>query len=450
MSMYGLSRLPYPLSYLTRNTYVVPSSSGGGQPALNQNGTRTYIITMTDVQVRRFSSALTAGADLIYPDDWPDVIAPWLESRTMDICDAVANCILTSDAVRDALRDVSAGTPDTPALYNAAPVLLSNCDKDLLFGQITQLIDYANTLIVDFLETVTASGNAAEQIALMLSAIPIVETLPFDEVFEFGVIVIDNFEQNYNAAYTSSLRDEYRCDLFCLVGDSCDLGFDVLADYFANKSLTTIASVDFADFIEFVFQGTLSGAEVVHAMHAILFGAMAFASRFLGVDYNRFKAVVSAFGNDADSDWSVLCVPCSFDWEHTFDFLIDEQGWQVTTPGYAVYDPGVGWRTNYAGGFNRCQVDVAFARAELVEVVATYDFTRGGTNQVFVAIYDAGSNVGQDRNNNEPDGTNSEKRVSATVYGDRILFYAVPGSSPGAGECVLRRVIVRGKGTNPF
>lgn len=77
---YGRNRLPYPYSYrvsLEGGTLDYPS----GQTATRNPGRNAFTLCLTDTEMLEILSALQAGADLIYPDRWQEVIDPFLNAR---------------------------------------------------------------------------------------------------------------------------------------------------------------------------------------------------------------------------------------------------------------------------------------------------------------------------------------------------------------------------------
>jgi len=63
---------------------------------------------------------------------------------------------------------------------------ITGCDPDILFGKIGNLVDEMNTNNIDFNEVAEAASSASERVQLLLEAIPVLETLPIDEIIQYA------------------------------------------------------------------------------------------------------------------------------------------------------------------------------------------------------------------------------------------------------------------------
>lgn len=259
-----------------------------------------------------------------------------------DVADALANVIVNNATVRNAIQQALAntgygtgqGTPETPSVYNQDGKLLdgsliTGCDNDSLFGGITQLVDLMNTMITDIFEQIEASTEGAERWAGILEAIPITNVLAIDDLIQFADQLIENIGQSYAGEYTAQLRDEFRCDLFCLVKDTCELDFQAWADYFMGKLGEAIVENAFGNAISWFIGGNFSNEEIVYAAHALICQVFAYGSRWLGIDMVWFGKVVTAAMNDPDADWVVLCDDCDEGWCYEWNFATNDGGFQL-------------------------------------------------------------------------------------------------------------------------
>jgi len=290
---------------------------------------------------------------------WLATIAPWqgAEDETFPAiqevetfmvgcspCEAIVGCFqgiidTPYEELSDTLKELyelfkklqaKQGTITYPIVYNDNPVLLpasEECDYGHLFAAATGLIDLADLSIVDLLQKVEAASVALEAVAEVISAIPGLGVLPLDEIFALVDQFLDMTLTNYLAAYTQPLRDQYRCDLFCLAQDSCGFFFVEAFDYFADRAVVDIETMDMQDFVEFLSGGVFTGEEYVHVLHAFFFFCLAFGFSFVGVDAEYLAKVVQAKFNDTDPDWEILC-ECVWDTLYAYEFE-DAKGWNV-------------------------------------------------------------------------------------------------------------------------
>lgn len=233
------------------------------------------------------------------------------------------------------------GIPDAPIVYLADPVLLDlggGCDYDNLYAAIVQFIDYAHMQNLRVIRSFEAATSNLETVAEIISAIPIIGWLPFDEALELADTFLENMGDNYLGNYTQLLRDEYACDLFCLFKDDCQVDFFRTAAYFTTRAAIDIANLDFQDSMELLTQGIFSGEELVDAVFAFFFIILAFGGSYAGETPEHLALVFEAFSNDSNPDWAILCA-CANDYDITYGFTYnDAAGWTVVFGDWI--DPG--------------------------------------------------------------------------------------------------------------
>lgn len=239
-------------------------------------------------------------------------------------CDDIADCIETDEGVQLAINQhlsnsgygTGAGTYDNPSIYTANPLLadgsvITGCDNDNLFGAITQLVDLMDSTLTDAFQQLELLTNYVERTSLLVSGVPAIGLLPIDEFVEFSNQVIDSLMENYVAQYTETIRDDYRCDLFCLVIDTCELDFQVFADYFMSRVGAAVSVENLQAAVEWFITGVWTGDDIVHASHAIICTMLAYGSKFFNVDMAWLSRVVTSSMNDPDADWETLCEDCN-------------------------------------------------------------------------------------------------------------------------------------------
>lgn len=298
---------------------------------------------------------------------WLDTVADASFEVCMDFCAqmiANAECflndpgvqtqlitqLLSNPAFTEAISQIAGKGIPMPGPEIELPVT-TTCDEDALFGGVTSIIRQMNTNNEDFFEKIEVGSNAQERTALILGAVPVLETLPIDEIVEFSDQILENIFENYAGEYTTALEDEYRCDIFCLALDApdCAVTFDMLFKYFSDRlgGQITIESI-LAEGIAFIATGTWNGTEIVDAMMLAQVVLWRAASNFLGVNIRTLQTVGLLGQNNPDHDWSLLCdcVTPPPDCVE-FDFLESDQGWDGLYG--SNYTPAVGWGANMYG-----------------------------------------------------------------------------------------------------
>lgn len=434
--------------------------------------TEQYLIwRVNQTEFTQVFSAVMYGADLAYPDCAIDTMAIFLRlvCENVDICDLVADCIADSANVQSALQTYleskgygsAEGTPSTPSTYNEDNPLLdgsliSGCDNDNLFGGVTQLVDLMNTMLEDFFEHVEGLTEGAERWGALLEAIPITNVLAIDDLIQFADQLIENIGQSYSAEYTAVLRDEFRCDLFCLVKDTCELDFQAWADYFMDLLGESITENAFENTIAWFTGGNFSNEEIVYAGHAIICQIFAYGSKFFGFDMVWFGKVVTAAMNDPDSDWTILCDDCTDGWCYEFDWLTSQQGWTACNFNSAVtlYSTSVGF---YGSGSQEDRVNAYRDFAGTVEyaeltyrpvVAATPSLVRIyiNTGGCSTGTYYTTTNI-----TNNMDGTYTAKwtAIPQLTITDGIMVYVEDADATPVYE--LQKLLLSSTvGSNPF
>lgn len=270
-----------------------------------------------------------------------DAIASRLDDKMsdescIDICQMIIDCIANNQTIQQQISFYS-GFPSITAEtgevieYLETDLLLGqgsvSCDIDSVFGATTQLTDFLNMLSVDLLEIFTGAFAVPERLADVISAIPVVETLPLDEILEFSAKMAQQIENSYNSAYDSQIRDDFRCDLRCLTLDNdCILTLEIARDYFYDKIVIAVTKTDFLQIVNDVIANNWLGEQSIYLMHFMILQAIIYGGEILGIDVNRISRQVATFFNDPDPDWSTLCDECPDITEVCQNFVTDGLG----------------------------------------------------------------------------------------------------------------------------
>lgn len=280
-------------------------------------------------------------------------------------CEDVADCIETNEATQTAINNIinnqsntqityetsRQGTPITEAEYTASLTPPNpGCDEDILFGAVSAIVDQLDKNNLDFLQIMEVGTNTRERVSTVIAAIPIIETLPVNEIIDFVDKAQNEILEHYEAQWTTALYDEYRCEIFCLAlaSPDCEITFQLLFDYFNNRLGAALDPNNLLqDLFEFFLLGTWAGTQVVDIMMLVQIGVWREASNWLGVSLRTLQTVGLLGANDPNHDWAVIPCDCApIDEWVTNDFSTGSQfGWADTSsPGTFSDWTGAGWR----------------------------------------------------------------------------------------------------------
>lgn len=281
-------------------------------------------------------------------------------------CADVADCIENDESVQAAIAAQLAiagasqttvyqtsvyGTPLAEAQRSAPIATPPECDLDILFAMCTAIIDQLHKNNEDFLEILEAASNPTERARNVISAIPVVGLLPIDEAIEFIDQLVEEIQENYDAQYTTSIRDELRCALFCAARDAedCIVTFDMLTAIFENRLGYYLDPVNTAGaLVQYFLLSTWAGTIVVDIMTLVQIAFWRQASEWLGVNIRTLQIVARLVIDNPDPDWEILCTDCAIPWI-TVDWKNDGiQGWEIIGT-FAEFEPGHGWKPGASG-----------------------------------------------------------------------------------------------------
>lgn len=387
---YGVKRLFYPYSY---RTLIEQDSTFALVTGDNSNivqGCNWFILDLTPDEMLKFSSAMLAGLDLLYPDNFIELYEKfWLQpsefpnsvpdNSCMDICDLVLNCINTDTDIQQAIANYSVGSSINGQTVEVQEILddqlIANpvgCDSDHIYGMTLQLTQFVNQINEDILELFVNAPFAMARIGDIIEAIPGVGELPFDDMFQFVESFLEDVNDAYQAAYTLSLEIEIACDLFCLAEDNgCILDYQDARDYFYTKLALAIDTTDWLSFVEDIIANNLIGTATVYAMYLVFFQTLIYGGEILGQNFTKVTNLVASMFNDPDSDWSINC-DCDPPPDYTFDFT-SANSWVLyigNEGNRGVYTGGIGYEEKWEDQRYRCTIfhdfgfDVDFDKVE--------------------------------------------------------------------------------------
>lgn len=330
--------LPFPLNNLASDGGVVALPFVVGDESQANDGENFYVLCMDADDFTDLLSVVAVGAPIALPDGYNKIIQQINQLRQfpnqipegscMDLCQLILDCINDTPALQQAIAQYSIASSiasDAPEVQENLDIQLVDdpfeCDDDIIFGMTTGLTDLLNTVAEDVIQIFSNASGISGRIGDMIEAIPGIGVLPVDDIFQFVESFMTDMDDAYLGAYTSQIRDDIRCDLFCLAqANGCVLTLEIARDYFAGKLGESI-TFDFWDgFIDDLISNFYSGEPAVWAMHLMIVETIIFGGELVGFDVNRLATTIQALHNDPDSDWSIVCSDCV--WESFLDFTV--------------------------------------------------------------------------------------------------------------------------------
>lgn len=389
-------------------------------------------------------------------------------------CYDVANCIEVNPATRQAINDLLANGPGQTNVYNTsyygAPMLAAQrntpvatdpsgeCNEDVLFGSVSAIVDQLNTNNTDFLELILLTDNAQQRVSKVIKAIPLLNQVPIDEALDFVSQMTTEIKENYEAQYTSSLRDTYRCDIWCLAQTqpNCEVTFQMLVEYYNNRIGTSLEPINFfGALVQYFISGTWAGSTVVDIMMLIQLSVWQEASNWLGVSLRTLQTVGLLGANDPDHDWAIIPCECSDVWCYRINFeetngASDGVLLTVTAPGIpefsgSQWSPGVGLINVDTENRDRtfATLDRDDVMALSVEMTWVYEDTSGSGN-VWID-----NDFGTAHPTASPETTYTRSYdVPTSLY--NLIFGGERAGSDFTPFIIIKSLTIRGEGVNPF
>lgn len=330
----------------------------------------------------RVLSALINGAMLTYPNGWLQVVWDFLVNVEcpMSICELIIDCIendadvqavlrafvVNDEAIQDGMERIAErGIPIT--ITEAETLIVNTVDYAALFGAITYLVDTMHNANLDLYQAFEAASNKRDLGEIVFEAIPVLETLPLDEVSEYiselETAIAENYEGQWTTVPITGLRDRIRCGLFCLaLANDNSLSWELIANYFWGEVGFTFGDyVDtMQDFVTFFITGTWTGNEIVFISFANIASALSTAQKFGGMTFPGLTTIMQLGLNDPDEDYEILCTDCvEPPLETCYDFTSGEQGFIAYNNGfvdYAAFSGGNGWGVGFNPGIIKIRI----------------------------------------------------------------------------------------------
>jgi len=324
-----------------------------------------FLLSLNEYNV--IANAVEVGRDIAYGDDSIKVLWLWLRNMrcNVSICAMIIDCLLNDTDTQEALADLIANNPivqqslqqiiDNGTLIIGNPTIGQNDDLDKLFGICTYVTDTAFEAISDFYHIYEESTNQRELGEIIFEAIPVVETLPVDEISEYISAleedVVESFFSQWTTTPITGSRDRIRCALFCAARENGnELTLEIIENYFWNRVGFTVSNITnvMGEFALFLVTGSWEGQEIVDISFGNFMAAMRQGQKFGTLIFPKFSTLSKLGANNPDGDWMTVCEDCP-------DQPFDE--WDFTTGNQHSWEPVIAFGNDYADFDNGWIVD---------------------------------------------------------------------------------------------
>jgi hypothetical protein len=267
-------------------------------------------------------------------------------------CGDVEDCLETSTIINNIIDSIDgieqggsqSGNPnnvDKPPAQGAGyetgneaafdPVDCGHDDLDKLWGAISDFVDFAHNVNLDFFQQISSYTSRAKLLGTIISAIPLFGLLPIDEAVSAAAQLADFISVDYNASVTTVGLYEIKCDLFCdAVANGCHFDVNTAFAYFLdNDGISGInADSTFEDYVANIASGfTVTGNEVFNLMSAWQLAVASLGEKFgNATGMNAYTKAAQAGALSPDSGWEAWCEECQpedGDWVVVLDFAND-------------------------------------------------------------------------------------------------------------------------------
>lgn len=223
---------------------LVQSISGACVPSSkvefpDHNTKIKFLFELSGDEFTRLFSAVLTGADLTYPEQSHEVV--WLLLRQLecpvDFCDELTSCLTPFfDAITAQLNSIQQSQAVASQVQAPVPVMVDGCNLAKVYNGCVAVVEEMNAQIMDIYERAEQETPdiVNEMADIIFSAIPVLETLPVDELFELSNWLFENQMENYTGDYTVTWRDNAACLLYCLVIEDCQLDHEKLTAWLTS------------------------------------------------------------------------------------------------------------------------------------------------------------------------------------------------------------------------
>ncbi len=454
-----LSRLPYPLSYTLREDFS-PGYEQSGDDFFNWSTVNLYLVALRPSDVVRFTSALQAGYDILYPETWQTDMQWWLQARELvntysyrdpitgeivDICSIMANCIANDEGVAEALADIIVNVGVVNDGVNnvinnnltGASGYSEQPEVDALDYVYNGIFQATEVVYVDAVNALDTAISTAVDLAGFLSNI---QTLKYaarqaldaaEEAINFGASLVIGYlnDEDTQEAFNCAIFDAVcaRGEPYILSSDDIETGWDAVNNNIGNP-ISVVSPI-----VKFFFDATKY------------------------IQYWQINTDVP------DNNWQSLC-SCAPFWTAFVDFTTTQPAGLQINAGRGQYTPGVGYQSAPAlGGDDQLQLNYDMLQSfEFNSVVWNTDEVCGGGNRpgAVMAVPPNGSGGTLCSGGNPVVCTEytcvtaNNRQLGTAVTGNAeiaqsIWISRVPSSTGSGGLSTVKNITIQGQGTIP-
>lgn len=346
--------------------FFAPASEGGS----------SLLFHFTSESFTRVLSALINGAQLTYGNEGTQVVWDFLQNveYPVSFCSQLIECITNDADTRAALSNFIAEHPDgttyeknqpLPAGATAGNILPANpdCDPDILWSQCIGLVQTANRMVTDFLETWETYNNSGEVLSDVVQGIPgvseVAGALGIPGMIEYANDLVDSISEGYAADYTLEYEQTLACQIFCAAKDDCVVSIDMLTGIMNTRISNALTLDNLTELLVSLIDQDISGFNVADLYLAFFFDALAVANLVVPITWGieAYLTTIAVF-NEPNDDWMVLCTDCAPDCTE-YDFTVSDHGFTALLTDYAIYVPGEGWARGTGVNDGRCGLQAA-------------------------------------------------------------------------------------------
>lgn len=261
-------------------------------------------------------------------------------------CDAIAQCIADSDAVRNALGNWL--KDDYPLLFSEKQIEPTSpfangrnpsCSDAVLWGMCNEIIDRMEQNNIDALEYI-ASSNSLSLVSELMQLVPGGDATGVDDWLRASVELGQWTLSSYQSYSNQSLLESLKCELFCQSREDCYPSFDKMFQsiktrltYFGSFSEPIESIVSFFELIRGIESGDLTDQKVFEGMWYLqtMFMSINITTLFPRVNRKSFDLYASLGADNPSTDYALLCdcVP-AVTWVADFGTIVSVVGNIVT------------------------------------------------------------------------------------------------------------------------
>lgn len=326
-----------PLPWYLKNQSVPPVDTGpdelspGPFPWPLDSDEEIYVAFKLSLnQFVAMLSSIDVGSAIAYSDDAAKVYWWFIRNfggDAMQFCAKLIDCINTDADVQAALstfmREHPGGTElpietTVPPGVAAGNILAANpgCNPDILWTQCIGLVQTANRMVVDFLETWETYTNSGEIGGAVLNAIPalagVVDASGIDGVISYANAIADSIREGYDADYTLDYENALACEIFCAAQGDCAVSLDMLTSIMNSRIGNQLTLSNMVELMLSLIDADVSGFNVADLYLAAFFNMLKVANLVLPITWGieAYLRTIAIF-NEPSDDWMVLCDDCA-------------------------------------------------------------------------------------------------------------------------------------------